>query len=206
MKETEVAKHIVDYLSGFDLYFEVPFGDVDIVMKQDNIFTAIEVKVRLNFKVVEQAYMNVRNYNYSYIAVPNGKDRSFAYQICEHYGIGVLEVYFHNGKFSSVTEKIKPKFNRKSLTKYIHLNDEMKKSIPGASGSDGTTRTAFKITLENIEEYVSRHSGCKIQEVFENINHHYYSISSAKNSIYKWIREGIIKSLYIDNGKLYLIK
>ena len=110
MKETELAQKFINSLSDiYDLYFEV--GTMDIVGKQGNIVTAIEVKKQLNFKVIEQAYYNIPNANYSYIAVPQQyKQNNFAYTICETFGIGVL---LYNEDYDSVYERIKPKLNRK---------------------------------------------------------------------------------------------
>jgi hypothetical protein len=206
MKETEVAKDVINYLSDYDLYYEVM--DVDIIAKLDNILTAVEVKVTMNFKVIEQAYNNLIHFHYSYIAVPFGKFRNFQYRICKDYGIGVLELRYnpYNGKLNDINERVKPKFNRHAFTKHIVLTPEDKKSIAGASGKDGTTRTSFKITLEAINEYVSRHEGCTFKELFDNINHHYHNFTSARNATYKWIREGIINTIYVDNGKIYTFK
>lgn len=206
MKETEFAKYVVNYFKDYDLYYEV--WDVDIIAKMDNILTAIEVKTTLNFKVIEQAYRNRENFHYSYVAVPFAKNRYFQEKICTDYGIGLLVFEFskETGKLCDVREKARPKFNRRAITKHIPLTAEDKKSIPGASGKSGTTRTAFKITLEYIEEYVQRHPGCTFKELFENIDHHYYSIASARNSTYQYITKGIIKNIIISNGKLYYKK
>ena len=204
MKETEIAQDVVNYLTEYDLYYEV--WDVDIIAKMNNILTAIEVKTTLNFKVIEQAFNNKDAFHYSYIAVPFAKNRHFQYQICEDYGIGVLEFYYsdYKNKLNRVRERVKPKLNRHAhAIKRIKLTEEDKKSIPGASGKDGTTRTAFKITLERIEEYVLRHSGCTIKELFDSIDHHYESFSSARSSTYTYIRNGVIKNIYLDDGKLY---
>lgn len=204
MKETEIAQDVVNYLSDYDLYFEV--YDVDIIAKLGNILTAIEVKINLNFKVIEQAYRNKTMHHYSYIAVPYARDRQFAYGICRDYGIGVLEVKYCpiRGKFQYVHETVRPKLNRKAFTKHIKLTQEDKKSVPGASGSDGTTRTSFKITLEEMERYIKRHQGCTFKELFDNIDHHYSGFTSARGSTYQWIKRGVIKNIYVKNGKLYL--
>jgi hypothetical protein len=207
MKETEIAQDVVEYLKDYDLYFEVM--DVDIIAKSGNILTSVEVKTSLNFKVIEQAFYNKNHFHYSYIAVPRSKNRSFAYQICRDYGIGVIELYYHKNyknevKLYDIREVEKPKLNRKAFNNHIRLTAEDKKSIPGASGKDGTTRTAFKITVEAIEEYVQRHPGCTIKDLFNNIDHHYSSLTSARGSMYTYLNNGVISSVRLIDGKLYL--
>lgn len=205
MKEVELAKDVVKYLENYDLYFEVL--DMDIVAKSGNILTSVEVKTNLNFKVIEQAKRNKSYCHYSYIAIPYAKNRMFAYSICDNLGIGVLEIEY--SKFNNkayIRETVRPKVNRVVISKFIksHLTPEKKENVPGASGSDGTTITAFKMTLDRMEEYIERHPGCTFKELFDNIDHHYYSFTSARGSTYQWINKGVIKSIYVSNGKLYL--
>ena len=47
MKESDLAKFFIDYLSCYDLYFEIPMLNVDIVAKHNNILMAFEVKTSL---------------------------------------------------------------------------------------------------------------------------------------------------------------
>lgn len=205
MKETELAQDVVNFLNDYDLYYEV--WDVDIIAKMGNILTAVEVKTILNFKVIEQAFKNRNLFNYSYIAVPYAKYRNFQYKICEDYGIGVLQLTYsrYNGRLLDVEEIVKPKLNRKAYAiKTIKLTLEDKKSIPGASGRDGTTRTAFKITIENMVSYIKRHPECTLKKCLEDIDFHWANMASAKGCVYARINEGIIKEFRLENGKLYL--
>ena len=86
------------------------------------------------------------------------------------------------------------------ISSYIkkHLTPEKKENIPGATGSDGTTITAFKMTVDEMERYIQRHPGCTLKEMFSKIDHHYSSFSSARNSTYQWIRRGVVKNIYIE--------
>jgi len=203
MKEVDLAKHFVNYLSCYDLYFEIPNLNVDIVAKHGNILMAFEVKTTLNFRVIEQAKHNTHYFHYSYICVPESRNMSFAKEICSLYGIGILSIYISgNTAWGDVNEILKPKLHRidKNIKKWIRLPDYSKRSIPGASGGDGTTITPFKNTVENVVKYVKHHNDPTIKEVFDNIDHHYSSVSAAKSSLYQWIRADVIKEFYFDKG------
>lgn len=205
MKETELAQHFVEYLSDmYDLYFEV--GTIDIVGKKGNIVIAVEVKKALNFKVIQQAYDNIKSAHYSYVAVPrsSAKNNPFALKICEEFGIGVLE-YNEDFAYTKIIEKVKPKLNRKAYTQYAKrlTPDSMyKRTTPGAKSGD--TITAFSVTVENLEAYVHRHHGCLIKDALNSITHHYGSISSAKSCIIQYIDRGVIKTIRRDGNKLYI--
>lgn len=205
MKETELAQHFVKYLSCYDLYFEIPQLNVDIVAKHGNILMAFEVKKNLNFRVIEQALHNKSFFHYSYICVPYARNRGMAEMICSDYGIGILAVrVIDNYVWGDVHELVKPKLNRKPFTHIVYLPDYAKKSIPGATGGDGTTITPFKDTVNNIVEYLRKNNGVKFKEVYDNITTHYDSLSAARSSLYQWVRKGVIKEFYFNDGKLYL--
>jgi len=199
MKETELAKKFIDYLSCYDLYFEIPTRNVDIVAKSGILLMAFEVKTMLNFKVIEQAFYNIQYFHYSYICVPNPKGNiGFQQRICEKFGIGILG---HN-EIMGVRELCKPRLNRKALTKYVKLPEYSKRSIAGAPSNSGTTITAFKHTIDNMEKYIRRHPGCSLKECISEVSHHYGSESTAIASIYKWLNNGVITEFQLINGKL----
>lgn len=205
MRETELAQKFTDYLSCYDLYFEVNAGGgcVDIVaVTPTGLTIAYEVKTSLNFKVIEQAIHNKPFFNMSYIAVPYSRLLWIQEQICRDYGIGLVR-YNPRGYKHQIEEAIKPALNRKAMTKYLRLHEYQKRSIPGTA-SNGERITPFKITVENIEEYVRRHPGCSMKEMIANIDHHYHRDSGAMTSIYKWINAGVIKGVSLIDRKLFL--
>jgi hypothetical protein len=205
MKETELAQKFVEYFSDFDLYFEAPPHHVDIVAISGPKYIAIEVKTSLNFKVIEQAVRNQGWFHLSYIAVPRPKDGHFQYKICQHFGVGVL-TYYPSYSRGYIQEQVKPRWNKVGdiAKKYCNYQDYMKQSVPGSSGSDGAIVTPFKMTVENLERYVKRHPGCTLKEALQNIDYHYTSFSGAKSSLYKWMREGVIDTVILIDGKLHL--
>lgn len=219
MKETDLAKYFIDYLSCYDLYFEVDYGRcVDIVAVADKFSIAVEVKTSFNFKVLEQAVGNKRLFNYSYIAVPDFKDDYFQKQLCEDYGVGLLLLKTKidrrydkdtdkiiEKEVFSVLEIVKPKLNRHASRNKLlpRLHEFSKTSIAGSKSGDGGKITAFGITIENLERYVSRNRGCTLAEAAKNISHHYGSNKAACANIYQWIRTGVVTCVKYENKKLY---
>ena len=206
MKETELAQLFVDYLSDFDLYFEVDYYRcVDIVALNGKISSAYEVKTTFNFKVLEQAIENAKHFNYSYIAVPEFNDWAIQQRLCKDYGIGLL-MYDSKHGYHDVREWIYPKLNRHVNNQRLiaSLRDINKISKPGSKSGDSTKITAFQITVENAVLYVQRHPGCKIKEMVDNINHHYGNSKVACSNIYGRIYQGVIKELTLKEGKLYV--
>lgn len=208
MKETELAQFFVDYLSDmYDLYFEV--GSIDIVGKAGNIVIAVEVKKFLNFKVIEQAHHNICSCHYSYIAVPRSSADSnpFGLRICEHFGIGVLIYNDRSGYYSErlVYERVKPKLNRNPSVGYakrLNTDSVFKKTTPGAKS--GETATAFSCMVEDVERHVRRYPGCTIKSMFERVQHHYSSMTSARSCLIQYIDSGVIKNIRRDGNNLFL--
>lgn len=204
MSEAELAQKFVDYLKeDYELFFEM--YDVDIIGRdRDKKFTiGVEVKTSLNFKVIEQAYYNLNHrVNYSYIAVPETKDISFAFTICKMIGIGVLVC--HDGRY--VYQKIPAKLNRHNRISRLNFREVYKQAIPGTKCGQTGIDSDFNITVKNIERYVVANPGCTIKDVVNNIDYHYSSLSSAKSSIYNRIKSGIIKSIRMEGRQLYFVK
>jgi len=203
MKETELAQKFIDFFDDkYEIFKEVPAeGIIDFVAKFNNITIAVEVKLSLNFDVIEQAKKNKFYCTYSYIAVPEPKHKHFGYEICEMLGIGVL--VYKSGNFNEIKEYIKPNVNRHLYNKFYRLNLEpyMKLSKAGAA----TDRiTPYKITIDRMVNYIRRHPNCKLKDCLNNIDFHWSNITSAKGCIYAWLNKGIIKEFYIENSVLYL--
>jgi len=197
MKETELAEKFIDYFSDFEIYKEVPAaGIIDFVVKNGIISMAVEVKLSLNFEVIEQANKNKYYCDYSYVAVPSTKRLSFAYDICSMLGIGVL-AYANYG----ISEIVKPIRNRRNKFFKLKLEDYMKRSV---AGSQNDRITPFKVTIENMTKYISRHPGCTLKECLDNIDFHWGNLTSAKACVHAWVKRGIIKDFKIENNILIL--
>jgi len=209
IKESEIAKLFIKNFdgSGYEIYQEVssPIGTTDIVLKHDYFTWSIEVKTNFCFKVLEQAFANLKYYNYSSICVPPSrqtKNFNFGIDICKQFGIGVF-LQYNNIYNDNLREYLKAKLQRKARTDLVPLL-EIQKDFAEAGNAEGKKWTPFAQTIRELEQYVSKNPGCKMRDALNHISHHYASLSSAQNSIRQWIKAGVIDSITNERGKLNL--
>ncbi len=204
MTEAELAQKFIPYIRelGYDdLYFEL-LG-IDIIAREKHYTVGIEVKTSLNFKVIEQAYENLQHkVNYSYVAVPHSRDQFFQKKICRDYGIGIIE--YHRSGYAIMDQKAK--FNRHNNPKKIPWNDIYKQAMPGTKNGEHGIEvfSPFKLTVQNLELYVKYNPGCSLRSAANNIEYHYKTLSTAKSCLFNYIKTGVIKTIRIERGKLYL--
>ena len=201
MKESELALKFIEYFSeGYEIFKEVPAGGIiDIYAKCENIGTAIEVKVSLNFEVIGQAFQNIHCAHFSYIAIPISKHGVSWIQkrICREFGIGIL---VYDSKCELVSEIIPPRFNRRA--RLPKLKEYMKESV---AGSQNDRVTAFSASVREIEQYLKRKGGqAHIKDVLKDVQHHWSTNSSATQCIRTWCNKGIIKSFEFKKAHLII--
>jgi len=202
--EASIALKFIKYFedNNYEVYKEVGvWGNIiDFVAVSGCIKIAVEVKTSLNFKVIEQAYRNLKYFNYSYIAVPLSHNH-FAEKICKDYGIGILYLMRGGDRFGSmILEDVKPKLNRKRSP--VKLCEYMKNSV---AGSQNNRITPFRNTITEIVHFLEC-NGRKydFKKCMDNVQHHYNTISSAKANIYQWCKNGVITEFSVEKGILYL--
>ena len=215
--EQDMAKIVVQKLidEQWDIYQEVSCsnGIADIVGIKDNLIMVVECKKTFGLDVMAQAHHWIRYAHYVYIAVSarrsfrKSKGRWYGELICRKNGIGLFEV-----KYNGLFESIRPKLNR-------HICDKLKKTIrpehktfAQAGSADGGHYTPFKGLVSDLERFVKCNSGCSFEEAIERIDYHYDAYAthaSAKQSIAKHIKEGMIDTIRCDGvgkrKKLYYI-
>lgn len=215
MKESDLAKYFTDYLksNGYELWFEAKTynGSItDIVGKMGNVYAGFEVKTSFGLAVLEQAFNNKFVYNYSYVCVPEPKIFSlFTKRLCEQYGIGVLflknEIVTQINKNSFnvkhwepselILEHIKPKLNRRIVKPELY--DYMKESI---AGSQSNRITSFGHMVREIKKHIARYpNGISIDNLF-TYQQHYKTLSTFKNCLYQYIRDGVIDEIKLEKG------
>lgn len=209
-KEEDLARVIVSsYESNeYQVYKEVcSYGGgsarLDILCVKGNESIAIETKLNVGLKVIEQAYGWLGCANKVYFAIPYKKknDLYFAKEVCLNFGIGIMLVQPWDGKIvewltaSVCEEPVLPK-----------LYEEQKDSVAG--NAHGDFITPFRITRMKLVEFVRSNPGCTLSDAIRGIKHHYEHESSAKSNIRKLIMTGVISELKIEklgnNTKLLL--
>lgn len=197
MKETELAARVVaHYADAFEVFKEVQSGGgiIDIVLRSGIVTTAIECKMGFGLDVIEQAHRNRGVCHFSYVAIPCGRNGWFKREVCKDYGIGVLSVSPH-----SIEESVTPRLFRKArgpkLEEYHKENE---------AGVQSGRITAFSNTVRKLVEVVRRNPGIAMKDAVTRIQHHYSKDANAAASLSVWVRQGVIKEVTIDRGKLSL--
>ena len=214
--EAELAEKIIKHLEklGWLSYKEVSLKGSGGNIRSDCFFVkkendkvieslALETKLSFSFKVLEQADKWLPHANKSYICIPspkklNRKNLKFGLKICKKLNIGVFEV---NMKDGTIKELYSPDTTLK--IKLPPLYELQRESIAGNDKSSFIT--AFKITVMNINEYMKDKNEIDLNDIIDEITHHYKTKTSAVNTIKKLIKEGIIKGYFlkkIDNKTL----
>lgn len=90
--------------------------------------------------------------------------------------------------------KIQPGSRQTADNILMHLQQDMKKAVAGATATNGSYMTPFKRTMNKVRAVLERGGTWHIQKILDVINqemggHHYCSDSSAKNGISKFIVE-----------------
>lgn len=215
MKESELAEKIIEHLEkkGYTSYKEVSMRGKGGNARSDCYFTkevngktetiAIETKMSMTLKVVEQADRWKKHANQVYVCVPTvtrkgWKSRKFAIKMCKALGIGVFEYGVKGIKESNVGI-----INEKA--KMPPLYEEQKSSVAG--NDSGQFFTAFKNTVNELDKFMDDKDEYLLTDLIKEINHHYKSENSAKSSLKKMIERKVIDNYTIEkkSNKIYVV-
>ena len=219
MKETELAKEVVDWLKKgeWTVYQEVQicsFGRrADIVAVRNSLVWVIETKTSLTFKVYEQAVNWTGYANYVSIGIPGKKQpNDFACKLLKRDGVGVvwlnnnsLEFRKFNDNGDVVYEYLPPRLQRRTTNSLKDaLRSEHKDFCEAGSQSGGWT--PFLATVTAIKRYLTRKEWVAQGEVIKAIVHHYSTDTRCKQAIAQWIKAGVIKGIdrKKENNRIYL--
>jgi hypothetical protein len=198
LKESELAQHFIKFFDEHEIFSEVKAAStIDFVARKGDITIGVEVKMKMNFEVIGQAYYNRNHFNQVYVAVPM-KKVDFSFEICKILGIGVL---LYSEKGDRVYERIKPETRNPKYSPKIREYNKM-----SVAGSQNDRMTDFKWTVHQITEYLKTNDGAKLDTVLDNIKYHWKTRATAKSCLRKYNSKGVLKDFRIENGKVYLIK
>jgi hypothetical protein len=199
IKEVELFKPIKQFFENrdYEVYSEVLFGQggsrADVVAKQNNIISVIEMKTSLSLDLLEQANRWIHYAHYVYIAVPMPKDRhinEYARKCLIRDGIGLLVVdfnrnrfYYDNDEIPMVWNKIDAKLCRKIINHWDkYLTEAHKNTLPGGTKGGGYI-TPYKITIDGVKRCLKLHpEGLSLNELVKRVETHY---SNPKQGLYQ---------------------
>lgn len=189
MTEAALAQRVVAHLTaqGWTCHEEVGgWGGprCDIVAVRDGVVWAIEVKVKLGFEVMSQAWAWRFASHMTSIAVPVSRsDRYFAYEVCRRFGLGCFEVWD-----SHVSEPVKPML-RESVSKGLTSLLVPEQIGQGVAGSNrGGFSTPFSRTCQALTHAVTREPGLSVRNYVDRIETHYATRGSARSALATLLR------------------
>jgi hypothetical protein len=202
MLESVLANNFSNYLrnKGHKVFHEVKYnhGYIDIVSVDElGIIHGYEVKISQNLKILVQANNTKKFVDYSYIVIPrkaNSRTNSMFIEICNKFGIGVITIG------ANITNIVYPSQNKKE--KELKLFDKQSESIPGSNNTKKYTE--FNHYVDNLIKYTKLFNGEKFKDVVSKFGHHYSNNNSALTQTKKLIKNGVIKGLKIEEGKIYI--
>jgi hypothetical protein len=231
IREVDIANKTIEYFKkkykDAELFQEVQIGErgsriVDIVLKKEDILWAIEIKLNLSLALLDQGWRNLRYFNKSSIVFativntkipsfkrPTNRARDFAYKIATDYGIGLFKIRIDRYELKDIISDPwqiqEPQLKRLPMFRDSVYLCEEHKTFAKAGNSNSKRWTPFQRTKIKLIEYVKNNNGCKLKEVLQNIDHHYASVNSGINSMRDLINRKIVKEVYCENGKIYLV-
>jgi hypothetical protein len=216
MKESELAEKIIEYLEkkGYTSYKEVSMRGKGGNARSDCYFTkevngktetiAVETKMSMTLKVIEQADTWKSHANQVYVCVPTvgrkgWKGRKFSIKMCKALGIGVFEYGVKGIKESNIglvneSAKMPP------------LYEEQKNSVAG--NDSGQFFTSFKNTVNELNKFMEDKDEFVFTDLIKEIKHHYKTENSAKSSLKKMIDRKVIDGYQITKKDklIYIVK
>ncbi len=199
--EKELAPYARDWLAerGAEIWEEL--RHIDVVGKIGSLIISIELKRNLSWKVLDQAYRNLRYSNWSYVLVPEVSLETVTPVVFRHLGIGLLRV-----RNQRVFVDVGARLNRcidKSVIKLC--TEEAKTTTAGLAGSPNNLGwSQFKQTIAQVTATVKASPGISIKDLIKQVGHaHYSSESCFKHCLVKYIQKGIISNIREEDGKLF---
>lgn len=203
--EAKLAKLVVEHFEklGYTTYKEVSLAGggtirADVYCKNDKETIAIEIKMNMGLKIIEQGFKWREHANKVYIVLPSKRINHFSEQICQDYGIGLLLVT-NSGHF---TERVTPSITKEPQEPQL-FEEQL---LSEASNNKGEFVTPFKITVTKLMDYVGDQK-LVLKNVVENIDHHYRTNDSAIGCIKQMVKIGVIDmKITKENNKIWISK
>ena len=210
--EAELGAAVQGWLSqsGWDVFPEVTSGGgnnrADIVAVCGPLVWVVECKMRFGLDVVEQAYRWHGHAHYVSIAVPRmPRSAGFGRMIVVNLGVGIIvaEPVPSWGQREGLGWRMTPpQLNRHASTKWLRglLHVGQKAFTAGAQAG---FYTPYQGTCQALRDLLDQHpEGLAVKDAIEAIKgqHHYRSDSTARASMMKWARAGVVPGVRLDES------
>lgn len=186
----------------WEVFEEVrPFGRgaiADIVARQSNRIWVIECKTSLSLALLGQALGWRGLAHWISIAYPRTRRYTAGWNaavaICHNFGIGRLMVD------RSDIEDTPPQLMRRVGLDWnkVLCNEHKTMCVAGSAG--GGYFTPVKRTGRALEKYVRENPGCTFKAAVAEIQHHYARDSIALSCLRRWVADGVINGIRVDEG------
>ena len=190
--EVEVARWVIRFLEDleWDVYQEVSGhpGRADIVARRGTVLWVIEVKTSFTLGVLEQAHRWLPHAHMVSVATPRCPGE-FGKELCRTLGLGIIGASGQHADGSGTKEQIRPRLNRKPW-KLPKLCVEQKTYAP--AGSNGGYFSPFRRTCRIVQDHVRGDVTIPMKDLVNQVDHHYCSDASARQSLKTWIEAGKI--------------
>jgi hypothetical protein len=210
--EVALGAAVVRWLDGlgWDVYQEVEGGpgraDVVAVARTARPMRVwvIECKVTLGLALLEQAARWIGKAHYVSVASPARRPRALVDEVLAWKGIGALRVASER-----VAQPLRPQLRRAADTRPLlaALRPEHKLCAPAGSTAGGQF-TPFRATCRALAALAREEPGIPFAEALRRVPTHYASKASARSSLRRWIREGIVPGVHLaqdpGSGRLRL--
>lgn len=210
MKETDlflpVKRFLVDKVGCSEVYGEVL--DCDVLGLDGAVNVIVELKTRLSFHLLDQAFDRLDHAHYVYIAVPERKTilPRVVRMVLEQKGIGLL--YVRQSRFKNnwyeVFIEVPARFNRQVNKRYNirnHIRDYHKEEVGGVPSGEG--KTSYSLMIEHVKRYLRRSGWSTIDEILNHCETHYAQPkpSLSRTLMEKWNEDWC--EVKVENGVRY---
>ena len=212
IKESDLCAPLAAFMEqsykGCELYYEVKTirdRKVDCVCKTaDGDTIAVEMKLHANLTILYQAFNNLECCNYSMILIPAGclrdYSRSFIKTLCIKLGIGLLLINHRN---EIIQETCMTRNDNPQYAKYVKLFEQQKNYTGGTASA--ACWSEYSQTIYEITNWLKEHQSGNLTDILKQINHHYSSVSSGRQTIMLYIKRGILPQFELElNGNIKL--
>ncbi len=190
--EIMLAGYVVDWLQSqhWDVYQEVRPGwrgdAADIVAVRQPLLWTIECKRSLSLAVIAQAHRWPTLQRS--IAVPcparrrkRDQQREFAFEVCERFQIGVIEVGRTGEVYEAIKAPILRQFRGSSKRTIQRLHPDQRTFLAAGSRSGGRW-TPYWQTMNAVRNIIGEYPGCTLAFIMRELDTHHFSTDAAARS------------------------